>query len=239
MSDLAGLHGVFPTSIRWNAEDGVLGVSVFNPESGERKLQEIELGQPATFAMDLATRMRGYGLIRTGVYDMRLTPVGSPLPPWPNDDDFKVAIGIWLWNPTVGEVRLETNGSIVRQAITGIWDQARSEPQAAAGLQPVVSFVNRVPVPVKALNKTFQGPAIRIVGWVERDKIPGWSERPPTVLPPKTLTALSTAAAVPAIETTAKGAKPKTKSKTKARAADNDPSDSLDNLLGDDPIPYA
>jgi hypothetical protein len=60
MSDLSGLRGIYPTSLRWNA-DGFLAISVFNPETGERELQEIELGEPATFALDLATRERGYG----------------------------------------------------------------------------------------------------------------------------------------------------------------------------------
>ena len=41
------------------------------------------LARDATFAMDMATRDRGYGLIRVGIYDMRLTPVGAPPPPWP------------------------------------------------------------------------------------------------------------------------------------------------------------
>ena len=99
MSDLSGLHGVFPTSLRWNAEDGFLGVSIYNPETGERELQEIELGKPATFAMDMATRERGYGLIRVGVYDMRLTPVGSPPPPWPDDEEFKPALGVLVVEP--------------------------------------------------------------------------------------------------------------------------------------------
>ena len=61
MSDLSGLRGIYPISLRWNAEDGFLAISVFNPETGERELQEIELGKPATFALDLATRERGYG----------------------------------------------------------------------------------------------------------------------------------------------------------------------------------
>ena len=117
MSDLSGLHGVYPTSLRWNAEAGFLGVSDFNPESGERELRGIELGQPATFAMDLATRERGYGLIRAGVYDMRLTPVGSPAPTWPGDEEFKPALGCWLWAPAHGELRFETNGAIARQAM--------------------------------------------------------------------------------------------------------------------------
>ena len=37
---------------------------------------------------------------------MRLTPVGSPPPPKPDDPEFKRAVGCWLWNPNVGEVRL-------------------------------------------------------------------------------------------------------------------------------------
>ena len=56
------------TSLRWNAESGFLAVSAFNGETGERELQQIELGQAATFVMDLATRERGYGLIKSGVY---------------------------------------------------------------------------------------------------------------------------------------------------------------------------
>ena len=96
---------------------GSSAISVFNPETGERELREIELGQPATFALDMATRERGYGLIKTGVYDMKLTPVGSPPPPWPGDEEYKPAIGCWLWNPTFGELRLETNAAIFRQAV--------------------------------------------------------------------------------------------------------------------------
>jgi hypothetical protein len=238
MSDLAGLHGAFPTSARWNSETGFLGVSVYSAETGERELREIPLGADATFAMDMATRERGNGLIRVGIYDMRLTAVGSTPPPWPDDEDYKPAVGVWLWNPTHGELRLETNASIVRQAVLAVWDEAKGASQAAEGQQPVIRFADRVSIYVKAVNKTFQGPIIRIVGWVPRDQVPGWSERPPSVLPPKTLTALPTTA-TPAIETTAKG-RAKTKAKTKTKAGANDPSDSLDNLLGDDdPIPYA
>jgi hypothetical protein len=118
MSDLSDLHGIYPTSLRWNAESGFLAISPFNAETGERELQEIELGQPATFVLDLATRERGYGLIKTGIYDMRLTPVGSPPPPWPEDEEYKPALGCWMWTPSLGEVRLETNAKIFREAVT-------------------------------------------------------------------------------------------------------------------------
>jgi hypothetical protein len=215
MSDLGDLHGIFPTSIRWNAEEGILGISVFNPETGEREIQEIELGAPATFAMDLATRVRGYGLIRVGLYDMKLTPVGTPPPPRPDDDEYKPALGCWLWNPAFGELRLETNGAIARQAITAVWDEARFEPQAVAGLQPVVCFAGSTPVFIKPVNKMFFGPIIKTVGWVERNQVPGWADRAPTVAPPKTLAALPTTNAAPAIETKAK-APDKAEAKAKA-----------------------
>ena len=184
MSDLSDLHGIYPTSLRWNAETGFLAVSAFNGETGERELQPIELGQAATFVLDLATRERGYGLIKSGVYDMKLTPVGSPPPRWPGDEEYKPALGCWAWNPTLGELRLETTAAIFREAVASIWDQCRVEPQAAEGLQPVVCFVNRVPVLVKAVNKTFFGPVIKVIGWVERSKVPGWATREPTVAPP-------------------------------------------------------
>jgi hypothetical protein len=190
MSDLSDLHGIYSTSVRWNAESGFLAVSTFNAKTGERELQQIELGQAATFVLDLATRERGYGRIKTGIYDMRLAPVGSPPPPWPEDEEFKPALGCWVWCPTFGELRLETNASIFRQAVTSVWDRCRLEPQAAEGLQPVIRFVDRVSIPVKTLGKTFQGPIIEIVGWVERDKIPGWAARTPTVLSPAALPVL-------------------------------------------------
>ena len=236
MSDLSDLHGVYPTSLRWNAESGFLAISVFNAETGERELQEIELGKPATFALDLATRDRGYGLIKTGVYEMNLTPVGSPPPPWPGDDEYKPAIGCWLWNPTFGELRLETNAAIFRQAIANVWDKARFEPQAAEGLQPVVCFVNRVPVPVKAVNKTFSGPVIKVIGWVERDKVPGWRERVPTVSPPATPPLLpASSAPTPAPATPAVKTPSKAKTEAKQGAAKPGPDDPLSDLIDDIP----
>jgi hypothetical protein len=185
MSDLSDLHGIYATALRWNAEDGFLGISSFNPETGERELQPIEFGQPATFVMDLATRERGYGLIKVGLYDMRLTPVGSPPPPWPGDgEEFKPALGCWVWNPQLGELRLETNATMFRQAIDNVWRRTRFESQAMEGQQPVIRFTDKVEVNLKALRKTFYTPVIKIVGWAERDKVPGWTTRTPTVLPP-------------------------------------------------------
>jgi hypothetical protein len=235
MSDLSDLHGIFPTSLRWNAEQGYFGYSVFNEESGEREVKEIELGRPATFALDLATRQRGYGLIKSGVYDMKLTPVGDPPPPWPGDEEYKPALGCWMWNPTFGELRLETNAAIFRQAVTNVWDECRFEPQAAEGLQPVVSFVDRVSVPIKAVNKSFYGPVIKIVGWVERGKVPGWRERKPTVSPPAALPALpGSSTSTPAPAASAAKRKP---AKAKQGATKPDPDDPLTDLL-DDSIPY-
>jgi hypothetical protein len=184
MSDLSDLHGIYPTSLRWNAESGFLAVSAFNGETGERELQQIEFGQAATFVVDFATRERGYGLIKSGVHDMKLTPVGSPPPPWPDNDEYKPALGCWAWNPTFREVRLETNAALFREAIANVWDKCRFEPQAAEGLQPVICFADRVSKLVKQVGKTFYAPVIRLVGWVERDRVPGWSARTPTVLPP-------------------------------------------------------
>jgi hypothetical protein len=222
MSDLSDLHGIYPTSLRRNAESGILAISIYNSETGERELQEIELGKPATFAMDLATRERGYGLIKIGIYNTQLTPVGSPPPAWSGDEEYKPAIGCWCWNPTFGELRIETNAAIFRSAITSVWDKARSEPQAAEGLQPVVSFENRVPVRVKTVNKTFSGPLIKIIGWVERDKVPGWRERAPTVSAPEAppLLAASSAPAESAVKTPSKA-----KTKAKQGAPKPDPDD--------------
>jgi hypothetical protein len=235
MSDLSDLHGVYPTSLRWNAETGVLGISIFNSEIGGRELQEIELGQPATFALDLATRERGYGLIKTGVYNMTLTPVGSPAPQWLGDEEYKPAVGCWVWNPRFGELRLETNAFIFRQAVIALWDECLSKEEAAAGLQPVIRFVDRVPIPVKAVNRIFSGPVIKPIGWFERDKVPGWRERAPTVSPPAAPPLLS-ASSAPAPATAA--AKKSIKANpVKAKQGDGPkpgPDDSLSGFINDD-----
>jgi hypothetical protein len=230
MSDLSDLHGIFPDSLRWNAETGV---GVFNPETGEREVREILLGNVATFVVDLATRERGYGLIKVGTYDMQLAPVGSPAPPWPGDDDYKPAIGCWVWNPNLGELRLETNAAIFRQAVVNVWDQAKFAPEAIRGLQPVMRFVDRVDVPIKSVGKTFFGPVAQIVGWFERNNVPGWKERTPTVAPPAApplLAAASTPApATPTAKKSVKG---------KQGTAKPGPDDPIDDILGGDSIPW-
>jgi hypothetical protein len=233
MSDLSDLHGVYPTSLRWNAEAGVLSKAVFNPETGERGLEEIELGKPATFVLDLATRERGYGLIKVGLYEMTLTPVSEPAPDWPGDPEVKPALGCWLWSPQHGELRFETNAAIARQAMASVWERARFKPEALQGLQPVIRFEGRAPYPVKALGKTFQAPVIAIAGWVERDKIQGWAARPPTVAPPAALPLLGSASAPAASSVTPsiapaqakKGAQKGTKGKAKPALDDPPPFD--------------
>jgi hypothetical protein len=199
MTDLSDLHGIYPTSIRWNAEDGILGISTYNVETGERELQPIELGKPAIFALDLATRERGYGQIKVGFYDMQLTPVGVPPPVWPGDE-YKPALGCWLWAPKFGELRLETNATLFRSAVEAVWRLAREKPQAAEGQQPVICFTDRVEAPNKTLKKTFFAPVIKLIGWADRDKIPGWKDRAPTVPPPAAFPVLGPPPAAIAVE---------------------------------------
>ena len=186
-SDISDLHGIYAAPLRWHAETGTLGRSVYDEESGERETIEIELGSAAArFVMDLATRERGYGLIRAGVYDMHLSPVGTPTPEWPGDD-YKPAVGCWVWNPPFGELRLETNQATFMRAVSELWDRARTFKEAADGLQPVVHFVDRRERFYKQIGKTFMLPMIDIIGWVPRDKVPTFASRPPTVQAPAAL----------------------------------------------------
>ena len=239
MSDLSDLHGIYPVGLRMNAETGVLSVSTYDAETGGREQREIELGKAATFVLDMATRERGYGLIKIATYNMILTPVGSPAPAWPGDDEYKPALGCWLWNPTFGEVRVETNASIFRTAISDVWDRARREPQFMEGLQPVIRFVGRAEIEIKSVGKTFFGPVIDIIGWTERDKVPGWKERAPTVpLPPAS--PLLAASSAPATATPAAKTLPKSKAKIKdkqgPKPGPDDPGHIDPNL--NDPLPW-
>jgi hypothetical protein len=180
-SDISDLHGVFPTPLRWGAETGQLGYGVYDQFTGERGIEVVELGSSAArFAMDLATRERGYGLIRAGLYDMRLSPVGEPPPPWPGDDDFRPAVGCWLWHPQLGELRLETNAALFRNAVAAIWDQGRACKEAGEGKAPVIHFVDRREQLVRSVGRSFWAPIITIVGWLPRDKV---FTRPATVAP--------------------------------------------------------
>ena len=111
-----------------------------------------------------------------------------------------------------------------------MWDKSRLEPQAAEGLQPVICFADRVSKPGKQAGKTFYRPVITIVGWIERDKVPGWREREPTVLPPKALPVLPAPSALapstPAVKKPAKA---------KRAAAKPAPDDPLSGLNDDIP----
>ena len=137
--------------------------------------------------MDLATRERGYGLIRSGLYDMRLSPVGAPAPEWPGDDDFKPAIGCLLWNPPLGELRLESNQATLLRSFYELWDRARTFKEAGEGLQPVVHFTDRLELFYRQIGKTFIAPVIDIIGWLPRDKVPPFAMRAPTVKAPMAL----------------------------------------------------
>jgi hypothetical protein len=183
MTDISDLEGVIPNSIRWNSEIGALGRSVYDPATGERTIEEIELGSSqAKFVMDMARRERGYGLIRKGVFDVRTTPVGTAPPEWPGED-YKPAVVCNLWNPPFGELRLVTNATLLRDQILALWDRCRRFKQFAEGLLPVIHFVDRYEVYVKAVDRTFWAVVIHIIGWWPRDNVPSFAPRPPTIKP--------------------------------------------------------
>ena len=106
-----------------------------------------------------------------------------------------------------------------REAITNVWDAAESEPQAAEEHATRRPFRrSRLGPDQGGLKKSFYRPVIEIVGWVERNKVPGWAARTPTVLPPEAPPILpAPSAPAPATPAVKKPAKAK-KGRGKARA---------------------
>ncbi len=142
----------------------LLAVSAFQP-GNRRARTTTNRARPGVLrsSSDMATRERGYGAIKSRFYDMKLSPVGSPPPPWPGDEEYKPRA--WLLGVESGirraALRLETKRRDV-PANCGhqyMGRSAKSEPQAAAAeQQPVVRFAGRVSVPIKALKKSFYRP---------------------------------------------------------------------------------
>jgi hypothetical protein len=95
-------------------------------------------------------------------------------------------------------------------------------------LQPVIRFTGRVSVFIKALKKSFYRPVIEIVGWVERDRVPGWAARTPTVLPPSAPPILTAPAPAPATRGVKKPVKVK---KGAAKPGPDDPPADLNDEI--------
>ena len=143
---------------------------------------------------------------------------------------------MWVWHPVYGELRVEATSTLFRQAIVSIWDKANRSPEARAGRLPIVRFTHTVPAKFKAFpGKTFAAPVLEIVGYCDRDQIPGWSDRPATVALPSAPILLGPAA--PALEAPAPS-EAKEPGKAKGKGPTKDPDDPIDDVLGGDPIPY-
>jgi hypothetical protein len=227
LSDLGEHGGDFPRAARWNAEASKLTISVYNPETGQRELQPVEFGEPATFVLDLFTRERGFSMYRPGVYDARLSAVGATPPEWPGDPDFKPCVACMGWNPTLGEVRFETNAQLFRTALLGVWERALATEEAARGEVPVIRFVGATEVHIRAVNKTFYSPIIKIVGFIPRDQVPPWTSKPMTVALPKPAPLLGATVAKPALPKGATIEAPSTRHhKAKRPSDDKSPNDS-------------
>jgi hypothetical protein len=181
MSVLTDVGGGPVSYLLYNAETGELICRRFDEANGERVANVIELATPAAkFALDLATVMRGVGKVRSGSCDYKMAAVGAP-PPAKPDDDYKPAIGVALWNPIFGALRLETTASIFRGRVDALIDRSARFDEAARGLIPIILFADRREQFVRWVGKTFWAPIINIVGWVERDRIPAFRATKPTV----------------------------------------------------------
>jgi hypothetical protein len=172
-SDLSDLEGTrIPQEIRWGAEIGVLGRSVYDVTTGERSVEPIELGSPkARFAFDLLRRQRGYGRARKGEFSIDLTWVGSPPPRYPGPE-WKAAVGVDVWNPPLGELRCETCGAIFVETLCAFWDQCLRYKDIAEGKVPVGHFTGRVERSFAKVNDLFWAPVIKLDGFFPRAQTP-------------------------------------------------------------------
>ena len=97
MSDLddLGYAKIRPDSLRFNGLTGCLTINRYSPETRRSTATEIPPG--SRWAVDVLTRERGYGRVTDSIFDMRLSPVGSPPPVIEDEDLFKTAVSMLLY----------------------------------------------------------------------------------------------------------------------------------------------
>jgi hypothetical protein len=132
------------------------------------------------------TRQRGFIRYRPGDRDARLSPVGGPVPECPSPEH-KPAVACWLWNPLYGELWWEASGTTVRDALVAFWTQCETFAEARAGKQPVIHVAGRAQRSYPEFGTSYWAPILKLLGWVDRDLVPAFAQRAPTVVPPKQL----------------------------------------------------
>jgi hypothetical protein len=127
---------------------------------------------------DMLTRKIGYGRTGEHLFDFRMEYVGSPPPPAPEEDEFKPAVS-WTWSTPAGQVEHITNGAIARGAVIGVWEKYKGASEAASGMVPVIRI--GAPAEVQSSGRGFFAPNFTIVGWLARDDVPAFRDRPAMV----------------------------------------------------------
>jgi hypothetical protein len=127
------------------------------------------------FIADMLTRKIGYGRTGEHLFEFNLEHVGSPPPLTPDDDEFKPAVS-WVWATPSGLIEHTTNGAIARGTVVAMWEDYKRAPEAAVGMMPVIRLGQ--PVEVGASGRTFYAPKVQTVGWVHRDDVAAFRDRP-------------------------------------------------------------
>jgi hypothetical protein len=168
--------------LRPSALTGDLTVNHFDVVLQERITFVVPVG--SEWVPDMHRRRRGWLETGDGIFDPRMTPVGTEPPAQPSEGH-KPGVAWELWNQQYGLCEMITNSTITRSAILAFWEDYKAQPEAARGLLPVVRFSEPITVKMGKNNpRLFYAPNPSIVGWVERDTIAAFRDRPMTVALP-------------------------------------------------------
>jgi hypothetical protein len=182
MSDLDDLGRSYPNGLRFNALTGAVMVSRYNPSTKQRSATEVPPGSRC--AVDMLTRQRGLAKVTDKVFDFKLTPVGAPPPALEDETDYKPAVAMFVYSPDYGYCEIRTNSAITVRAISSLWDEYRAAGEAIAGQIPVMIIGEPCEVVIgRGTNneRRFWSPNFSITAWVDREIVPAFRSRKPTV----------------------------------------------------------
>jgi hypothetical protein len=125
----------------------------------------------------MLTRKIGYGLTSESRFEFRMAYVGAQPPDPPEDPGSKPAVS-WVWAALSLSELIEhiTNSAIARSAVIGVWEAYKRAPEAFVGMMPVIRIGE--PAEVQSNGRTFFSPSFTIVGWIAREDVALFRDRP-------------------------------------------------------------